>query len=247
MGILRRRLTSSTQDWYHESCINLRERPASRAPSPETSGQPNGTANEPTDAAQDGDDALSEATSSGLPPPLITASSYDAFVCSGCVRRIDTLRRYAGTPGVLMVVRDTPQEPWRVIGQTSSQNDIVDIETKAEASDAAIIGEKRPHPDAADDAQPTKRARQDPAEHGEPNGKDANGAVLFSPCLAPEADPKVQAVLSALDGPQSSDAESLGAGDIFLTQSWRDRWCRCKNVSLSSVRGYASILRRGLV
>ena len=173
---------------------------------------------------------MSQATSSGLPPPLITSSAYDAFVCSGCVRKIDTLRRYAGTPGVLMIIRDTPHDPWRVIGQLSSQHDTVDIETKTENGRATLIGEKRQRSDSAVSDQPVKRARQTSVE---PNGHDPNGTANALPCLAPKPVSRAQTIFSGLDDPSTSASASvaLGAGDIFLTEGWRDRWCHCNKVN----------------
>ena len=94
------------KDWYHESCLNLRERPGSRAPTPflqpghsgvRSDGDP-----EPNDAEDDG----SEASSSDLPPPLIGDASYESLICRRCVLGNNTLKRCAGTRGVLMVVRD---------------------------------------------------------------------------------------------------------------------------------------------
>ncbi|KAI0635177.1 hypothetical protein C8Q77DRAFT_1053681 [Trametes polyzona] len=210
------------EDWFHESCLNLRERPSSREPTP---------AAEPA-----GDDGASDASSSGLPPPLVRADDYDALICSSCVRRIDAVRRVAGTPGALMVVRSTEDEPWSIIGKEEPKEVAqVDIEGRDEkpapdTPSSPAVGEKRERSPAKEQEPEAKRARVSP---------EPSSASPSSPCLAPPQDPRVSGLLTKLDG--NSPAEDagepavngsdryLGAGDVFLTEGWRDRWCRCKN------------------
>lgn len=214
------------QDWFHESCLNLRERPVSPVPS-----------REPTPAAQthpkqeehpEDDDARSEASSSGLPPPLLGATAYDAFVCASCVQKIATLKRYAGTPGVLMVVRDKAEDAWRIEGSVSDEDiKVEDVVVDADAASVkieqdgdALVGDKRPHPDDPADVPDAKRHRT--SGDGAPAESLAlNGASKI--CLAPRANSLAQRIL---DG-----ATSLGAGDVFLTEDWRERWCQCYDVS----------------
>ncbi len=209
------------QDWYHESCLNLRERPLSRQPTPEPAAE-KPTLVDNIVLTNEDDDAHSEASSSGLPPPLITADSYESFVCSTCVRKIPTLQQYAGTSGVLMVVRDTPQQPWKVIGKEPEEDDDVDIHETA----TVVAGNKRPHPDPSVDGPEAKRPR--PSEVY-PTPPPTNGHS--SPCLAPPLNPAAQGVLAV--APKSDcgvDPQSLGAGDVFLTDGWRERWCKCNSV-----------------
>ena len=207
------------QDWYHESCLNLRERPSSREASPVLNSPPTNLHN-PEEEANDNDNALSETSSSGLPPPLITGSEYDCFVCGSCVSRLPILKRYAGTPGVMMISRDGESEgPWKVIGriqESSSQ-----IEQDVEVSDP-IVGSKRrrsPSVGNADPAPDTKRPRAD--------------TTSSAPCLAPVVSPTAEKIFAL----SATGDFSLGVGDIFLTQGWRERWCRCDTVS-----AYSSIL-----
>src|SRR5690606_10047002 len=128
------------QDWFHESCCNLRERPSSREPTPEPT----------TDDADD-------ASSTGLPPPLISADDYDSFVCGTCVSRIPILKKYAGSPGALMVARDSADEKWRRIGDPPSE-DHVTIDDEPE-SDSLNAGSKRRLPSSDTDVPEAKRAR----------------------------------------------------------------------------------------
>jgi len=191
------------EDWFHESCLNLRECPSSRQPTPT-----------PENAEQD-DDAASEASSSGLPPPLISGTSYDALICFSCVKKVPTLRRYGGTPGALMVVRDSAEHPWKVIGQSPSATDSADVEVSGSGS-AVVPGQKRPRSGSVDDDVQAKRPREDPDQLETPKPAD--------PCLAPPPNAFAQLILSELEACQPLH---MGKGDIFLTGGFRERWCRC--------------------
>ncbi|PIL27523.1 transcription factor [Ganoderma sinense ZZ0214-1] len=187
------------EDWFHESCLNLRERPPSREPTPE---------------------------------PPVDDDDYDGLVCSDCVRKIDALRKIAGTPGALMVVRSSEGDSWRIIGVEETDSVLVDTETKdarvnGKSEEVLSTGVKREREGSVGAEPSTKRARVSP---------DAESA----PCLAPPQGPRVKDLLCALDGSPNGDAikkeeeslqpeKYLGAGDVFLTEGWRDRWCRCKN------------------
>ncbi|TFK50451.1 hypothetical protein OE88DRAFT_257164 [Heliocybe sulcata] len=188
------------EDWLHESCLNLRERPPSRAPSP--------TKEEDEDASGEEDD---------LPPPLISGEDYDALVCGSCVLQIPTLKRYAGTGGVMMVVRDSDDAPWKVIGREEEGHVEVD------ATDARA-GDKRAR-EQDESTRSSKRTRTSPSLSSQ--------AV---PCVAPPPNPTAQTIYSQLS--QTSENRSSveknkpilsshGAGDVFLTEGWRTRWCKC--------------------
>ncbi|EPQ51221.1 hypothetical protein GLOTRDRAFT_81366 [Gloeophyllum trabeum ATCC 11539] len=179
------------EDWFHESCLNLRERPPSREPSPVQEGE--------------GDDDVSESESDGLPLPLLSEEDYDTLVCGACVREIPTLRRWAGTRGAMMVVRDADAQPWKAIGR---EDDADGREGKVEVQESeereTQTGEKRPREGDCDEGGSSKRLRASPSHA----------------CLAPPAHPTAQALFDSLDA-------NLGAGDVFLTEGWRGRWCRC--------------------
>jgi len=210
----------SLKDWFHESCLHLRARPSSRQASPicET---------EVTTHDNDVDDGQSEASSSGLPPPLISAEDYETFFCGSCVRSIDILRRYAGTQGVMMVVRDTEDSPWRKLdGDTSSVNaPTAEDEVLLDIDDSAVTpGQKRTLSQSIHPEEPERKK-----QHVSPGPS--------SPCLAPVPNPVAVSILQ--DSQLLSDAKaSLGAGDVFLTEGWRERWCRCNRVSFA----YTSLL-----
>jgi len=202
------------EDWFHESCLNLRERPSSREPSPTRQ------ASDEVSGMNEDDDAASEASSSGLPPPLIQGSEYESFVCGSCVSGIHTLKRFAGTPGVMMVVRDDLNSDWKVVGDTSAPHGDNPVEVSDEAV-ATNAGTKRPRsPSATADANSpeSKRARASPGP----------ASSSTAPCLAPS----LNIIASKIFTSRAVNDVSLGAGDIFFTEGWRDRWCHCGSVSL---------------
>ncbi|KAJ6598430.1 hypothetical protein DFH09DRAFT_1131763 [Mycena vulgaris] len=192
----------SCEDWFHESCCMLRTRPEPRPPTPEPEAPTEGAAENPAD------DGASDASSSGLPPPLITSEDYDAFVCRTCVMAIPTLRRFVGTPGAITVVRSDVASPWTRLGDDSSKEDapVVIVDT-----DAPSTGDKRaPSPPADEPA--AKRART------------ASASSSAKPCLAPAAESFAQAAYTTADLDWDT---ALCTGDVFLTENFRERWCRC--------------------
>lgn len=206
------------QDWFHESCLNLRERPSSRESSPAEASTKQ--ASEEVNGANEDDDAASEASSSGLPPPLIQGSEYESFVCGSCVSEIHTLKRYAGTPGVMMVVRDDLSSDWKVIGGTSPPrgDNLVEVSDEAVAMNAGTKRPRSPSATADTNSPESKRARASP-------GPASSSAT---PCLAPSLNMIAIKIFTS----RAVDDVSLGAGDIFLTEEWRNRWCHCGSVRL---------------
>lgn len=208
--------SSDFQDWFHESCLNLRERPPSRGSTPTADSHPVAP---PADVIQseehdDDDDAVSEASSSGLPPPLISGYEYESFVCGSCVSGIATLRRWAGTKGVMMVVRGDSSAHWKILGSTLEEDETPDLEA------ATTAGVKRQRAVSPNDTPEAKRLRPSPGSS--------------NPCIAPSPNLVAQNILALRN---SVDADtSLGMGDIFLTEGWRERWCRCGSVSFGPVR-----------
>ena len=194
------------QDWFHESCLNLREQPPPRVSSPDPPDPPD------TDAHEDD---FSDVSTSGLPPPLISADDYDSFVCAACVSKTPTLRRYAGTKDVIMVVRDGERGAWkRLQGDPLEKPEDTCDEPSLDVADFQPIATKRPRSRSAsqDDEPETKKAR-----------------VSAQPCLAPAVNLVAQAIFGAS---RSENSSFQGTGDIFLTEGFRERWCRCERVSI---------------
>jgi len=172
------------------------------------------TDGEPTGGEGDADDGASDASSSGLPPPLITADQYEALVCRCCVSKIPILWNYAGTTDALVVVRKSNEDPWTVVGVASDTDVETDIEPGAKRSRAA----------SEDGVPASKRMRLD-GENIENDGPPSS----VSPCLAPKSGEEIQSLMQRVE---KEDYE-LFAGDLFLTDGFRDRWCKCSSCSES--------------
>ena len=166
------------------------------------------------------DDAASEASSSGLPPPLISADDYESFVCGGCVSRNPALKRWAGTHGVLMVGRDSPNHPWCRLEGPSNRAEGEDVQVDGDEP-MVKLGMKRPSSSTdKDDIPDAKRHRSSSA---------ADHLQSATSCLAPPQNPLASKIVTELSSSELST--SLGAGDIFLTDGFRERWCHCNAVS----------------
>ncbi len=114
----------------------------------------------------------------------------------------------------------------------------VEVEVKQEPA-KTTTGEKRGRsPSPQEDGPQTKRARASPsAEHSNPSLKEESTASQSQhKCLAPPLNEAAQRILSVK---HSSDAnpDLEGAGDVFLTEGFRERWCRCPTVSTSANSG----------
>lgn len=143
-----------------------------------------------------------------------------------------------------MVVRSTPQDPWRVIGQAENEESRVNVEVEVEVEAkgepaTTSTGEKRGRsPSPLEDGPQIKRARASPSaevngEQTDASLKEEESTAAQSKCLAPPLNEAAQRVLSLkLSSDATPDLE--GAGDVFLTEGFRDRWCRCPTVSTSS-------------
>jgi E3 ubiquitin-protein ligase UBR7 len=166
---------------------------------------------------QDVDDATSEASSSGLPPPLISGDEYESFVCAACVSRNPTLRRWAGSYGLMMVVRDSATDSWRVLNGDSEES--IHVEN---GHTSASSGLKRPLSPSALEEPDSKRAR----------GFSNTPLPQSKPCLAPSQSSLARKIID--DFAQLHSGASLGAGDIFCTFNFRERWCHCDSVGTVS-------------
>lgn len=96
----------------------------------------------------------------------------------------------------------------------------IDVEAGAKRSRAA-----------SEDGEPiSKRMKLDEA-----NREDGTCSSSSGPCLAPNPSQEIRSLLERVE---QGDYE-LSAGDVFLTDDFRDRWCKC-----SSVRPTARYPRR---
>lgn len=229
------------EDWFHESCLNLRTRP--RARDEDAKGEPDPTtpqnlasaindnndniatsANDPS--AEEAEDNDSEC-SNDLPPCLLPASKYDTFICGTCVLANATLRRWAGAAGIMMVYsdgldsNDVPVPGVEGDGDIDPRWKILDDNISEEIRVSDINDEEDLQP------RPTKRRRTED-DIRSPMRTTSEKAV----CIAPPVKALAQKILSRLENTKGdSDSKGvIGHGDIFLTEGWRNRWCKCQEV-----------------
>lgn len=130
---------------------------------------------------------------------------------------IPELRRLAGTQGVMMIVRDSPATAWKVLRDIPDvSRDQIDYEDPDTEPTAA--GTKRSLPASGVDTPEAKRARV-----SSPSDPISISTALG--CQAPPPNPVAQRFLA------NPSIDSDFTGDLFLTEGWRDRWCRCPSVS----------------
>ena len=232
----------------------MRARPPSRFPSPENAAEENGVAQVDQD-----DDARSDASSSGLPPPLITAEDYESLVCRACVSQIPILQAWAGTPGVVMVVREGPDVSWKIIGAPQEGDLVVEVGPEAEGKipeSMEVLDPDHTHPHTAtrspsggvsppqpdpDTLQGRKRnlVNSGPSSDGPSVKRSRTSGTPLDlsqrTCLAPATHPFAQAVFA------QNGAQTMGTGDIFLSGDWRKRWCSCDSC-LSELRKHPYLL-----
>jgi E3 ubiquitin-protein ligase UBR7 len=116
-----------------------------------------------------------------------------------------------------MVVRDDPASPWKRLGEElCAADESVDVDNSPGLS---TIGIKRALSPSNSNAPDAKRAR----------GASQALTRQSRSCLAPKPNYVAQTIIENWDTPAEA---SLGTGDIFLTENFRERWCRCASVGI---------------
>lgn len=116
-----------------------------------------------------------------------------------------------------MVVRDSVTDSWRILnGDSTDSKELIQVEnghTSASSGTKRSLSPSALEPDA-------KRA------------KSLSNAPLSQskPCLAPSQDSLARKIIG--DFGLSDSSTSLGAGDIFCTFNFRERWCHCDSVGV---------------
>jgi E3 ubiquitin-protein ligase UBR7 len=113
-----------------------------------------------------------------------------------------------------MVVRDSVTDPYRILNGDSTDSKKLSQVENGHAS--ASSGAKRPlSPSALEpDAKRAKNLSNTPPSQSKP-------------CLAPSQDSLARKIIEDF-----GSSSSLGAGDIFCTINFRDRWCHCDSVGI---------------
>ncbi|KAL5633749.1 hypothetical protein ACGC1H_005822 [Rhizoctonia solani] len=212
----------SCEDWFHESCLNLRERVPPRDPDAQQAAQTSESDPPADSVAQneaDADDASSVYSSTSIPPALLPGDTYDTLICGNCVRKIPTLKRYAGTKGVRMVVPSQETEGFKVLGEDWEEPvDVVgEGGNEGQGEDEGQgTGTKRRASRTGEDEQASKRPRAD--ESTPTNPPASTSTTIPNRCTAPPINSLAQTIL----------ADPTAYGDVFLSAGWRERWCRCE-------------------
>lgn len=116
----------------------------------------------------------------------------------------------------MLVVRDNPGSSWRCVSGPETE-EVVQIDDSQASSSSGI---KRPLSPSALGGPETKRAK----------GSSPTFHLAASLCLAPPQHPLAARIMPNLN--KLDPTTSLGAGDIFLSLGFRDRWCHCNSVHL---------------
>jgi len=230
------------EDWFHESCLNLRERvpPATGTTPPPHVPPADDTPTTPTaDEGDADDDCTSCASDPELPNALLARDDYDALLCGACARTMPELHRHAATANFLLVVKPSGDTDWKVLGAKVQPPSMPPSPVKLVAGGSTSSTEATVTPPESQEAtrERTNGKRSASPVPGEGEERAAKKPRLSdaSQCKAPAATTIVSDILRKSD-PQagssstSQDDTPRSAGDIFLVEGWRDQLCRCDEV-----------------
>ncbi|TIB17372.1 hypothetical protein E3P89_00041 [Wallemia ichthyophaga] len=195
---------ASCEDWFHEICLNLRDTHSEHK-----------THNDDNDDNEDAGPAL-----------RLPRSQFDTFVCSECVltRDLDLLRRYAGTPGFVLL---------ETMEGGGSQVDDSKTSDERDTGDSAIplkFSNKREHSqEATQEESEAKRVKMDEqGEQGEQEKQAAIPTLATQQCHAPKPQHASQQLIEKLRAnPPPRPPSKAARADMFLLHGWREKWCKC--------------------
>ncbi|WVQ98647.1 hypothetical protein IAU59_005778 [Kwoniella sp. CBS 9459] len=239
------------EDWFHESCLNLRPASSStNVPEPIPSEQRDTAAGETSDhdpvqpqPANGGvatEDAEEEDEESSV---LIRSESYDGLICSACVKGNEYLRSRAGDTGWIIIepassLTEGDGEKWEVVGKMGdTEKDKVGLDPGADGRETEDVNPSGKRPldgaNAEEDEQSGKKIRLDeqPTRVATtvPGGNENLTATTAASKTVNHVDDLLDNVES--DGPDVGRAETgnargwkwKGKGDIFLANGIRDQ------------------------
>lgn len=188
----------SCEDWFHEICLNLRD-----------ADQPRTTNNENSEDAG--------------PTLRLPRSNFDAFVCSECVltRDLDLLRRYAGTPGFVLLEAMMKEENAEEKKERSEEQN----EDDSASAIPLKFSNKREHSEESN-----KEGESDAKRVKTDEGAAESQPQPVQQCHIPEPHTTSQQVLTNLrQDPPSKPPSNAPRADMFLLHGWREKWCKCEN------------------
>lgn len=179
--------------------------------------------------ARNDDDEASVVSLSDLPAPLISEDDYDTFVCRECVMKIWPVRCYAGTEGSMVVMRETTEDPWTILGKPAGDKPDVSADqvSPTEEGIASTSGSNKRSFEGEDSAFPEEVRLKRPRTM-DSRSSDDDVIRREKACSVPLRSERVQHLLEKVYAEEPD--YTLCAGDVFLTEGWRTRWCRCAKV-----------------
>lgn len=139
-----------------------------------------------------------------------------------------------------MVVRDDVDAPWTTIGGPSEDLE-VEVGASSESSTrrslsesekerANTVGSKRALEAMSSDLSEETRMKRPRTDHeGKTNAPLTHAETIQTPCTAPQQPQKASIILNYVTSEPPN--YGLGLGDVFFTEGWRARWCRCDKAS----------------
>lgn len=219
-------LTENNQDWFHESCLHLRDkRPTQPVPYPD-------------------------------PTLLIPPSTYEALICGACVRKSPLFMRWAGSSIMRTIVwrqesSKTKDGKWTVVGGQSNDDSeewcIVDRPLQKSSNRRSLVkqaiswsnfGMERlgPPEELSSGCYDTEDQRWTSPSRSLPVSQAPSDQNFHQVCCAPMPP---AALIRLLTLPGSSEHSLIqndelhcgdGEGDLFLSPGWAEYLCRCVEV-----------------
>jgi len=182
------------------------------------------------------------------PDLLIPSSSYESLVCGACVLASPFLSLHAGTPGACMTAWSIQNNSWIVLGcpaeegvdqkfgeqaEVAVDDGMVSHLGSSERSYASLGTKRHLSPDIERNGTLVKRQKCETSPPSWECPPDPSKAEASTSCSRPSPNPVAQALVQrrkirgSITEASVEPMEDLGECDLFLSEGFRLRWCRC--------------------